>query len=353
MGDTYETIRVAAAQVSPVFLDREASAAKAVDWIARAAREGCQLVAFGEAWLPGYPTWIFIGSPSYCAPFSQKLYANAVEIPSATTDTLCRAAKDNNIHVVIGMTEKSGASLYLAQLIIDNSGHIVGHRRKLKPTHAERTIWGEGDGSDLIVVPTKIGNIGALNCWENLQPLTCFALNSMNEQIHVAAWPGFILKEGFNHSFSIESNLAVSRSYALMTQSYVLHVGPYRDQATVDMLSINDEAAAILHVGGGSCEVIDPCGKTIAGPLEHDVEDLVIADCDMSVIALAKMSNDPAGHYARADATQLVINRTPRRPVIYRDVDGEVPRSSAIPMPEEIDDAESGVIARGNVVGVV
>ena len=124
------------------------------------------------------------------------------------------------------------------------------------------------------------------------------------------------------HSFSAEANLAASRSYALETQTFVIHVGPHTDAETVRLLTAGDDhAASLLRVGGGYSEIIDPNGKTIAGPLEPDSEGLVIGDCDMSQIAMARMANDPAGHYSRGDATQLVLNRTPRRAVVYRDAD--------------------------------
>jgi nitrilase len=321
MTDRPKSIRVAAAQISPVFLDREATVDKAIEYIALAAKEGANLIAFGEAWLPGYPWWIYLVSPIKGFPFAQRLYENAVEIPSRTTDRLCKAARDNNICVVIGLTEKDRGSLYLAQLFIDAGGSIIGHRRKLKPTHNERAVWGEGDGSDIIVVKTEFGNLGALNCWEHLQPLTRFAMNYLNEQIHVSAWPGFSLYTGVMHSFSAEANLAASRSYALETQTFVIHVGPHTDADTVAMLCEGDEhAASLLRVGGGYSEIIDPNGKTIGGPLEPDAEGLVFADCDLSLIGAARMANDPAGHYARADVTQLVLNRSPRRAVVFRDV---------------------------------
>lgn len=323
MGDLYPTVRLAAAQVSPVFLDRERSTEKAVALIADAAQQGAQLVAFGEAWLPGYPWWIYMGSPIYGGRFTQQLYANAVQIPSETITRLCDAARENRIYVVMGLTEHAGGSLYLAQVTMAPSGQLIGHRRKLKPTHAERTIWGEGDGSDLFVLPTELGQVGALNCWEHLQPLTRYAMNCFNEQIHVAAWPAFCLYTGLLYSFSSDACVAVSRSYALETQTYVIHVGGLCDQATFDLLADDDEKRTLLRVGGGCSQVIDPHGETIAGPLGDNEEGLLIADCDMSKIPAAKMANDPAGHYARADVTQLLLNRRPRRPVVYKDLEFE------------------------------
>jgi aliphatic nitrilase len=315
-------VKVAAAQISPVFLDREASVEKAIEYIDMAARSVVELIAFGEAWLPGYPWWIYLMSPIRGGEFAMRLYDNAVEFPSATIERLCQAARDHHITVVMGLTEIDRGSLYLAQVFIGPDGRILGHRRKLKPTHNERAVWGEGDGSDIIVVESALGKLGALNCWEHLQPLTRFAMTHLNEQIHVSAWPGFSLYTGLVHSFSAEANLAASRSYALETQTFVIHVGPHTDAETVRLLTAGDDhAASLLRVGGGYSEIIDPNGKTIAGPLEPDSEGLVIGDCDMSQIAMARMANDPAGHYSRGDATQLVLNRTPRRAVVYRDAD--------------------------------
>ena len=336
MGDTYQTLRLAAAQASPVFLDREGSTNMAVKLIATAAKEGAQLVAFGEAWLPGYPWWIYLGSPVYGAPFAQQLYANAVEIPSATTQQLCDAARQQRIYVVMGLTERHGGSLYLAQITIDTQGNLVGHRRKLKPTHAERTIWGEGDGSDLFVVETEFGRVGSLNCWEHLQPLTRFAMNSFNEQIHISAWPAFCLYTGMLHSFSAEANVAASRSYALETQTFVIHVGGLCDQSTFELLGDDDQKRALLRVGGGASQIIDPTGMTIAGPLGDDEEAVLVADCDMAKIPAAKLANDPAGHYARGDVTQLLLNRHPRRPVVYRD-----PATGPVTSQEERGDSAS------------
>lgn len=334
MGDSYPTIRLAAAQASPVFLDRERSTKKAVDLIQEAARQKAQLVAFGEAWLPGYPWWVYLGSPVYGAGFTQELYANAVRIPSDTIDQLCDAASDNQIHVVMGLTELSGSSLYLGQVTIAPSGDLIGHRRKLKPTHAERTIWGEGDGSDLFTIQSELGQLGSLNCWEHLQPLTRYAMNCFNEQIHVAAWPAFCLYTGTLYSFSGDASVAISRSYALETQSFVIHVGGLCDRATLELLADDDEKLQLLRVGGGISQVIDPHGATIAGPLDDDEEAILVAECDMSKIPAAKMANDPCGHYARADVTQLLLNRRPRRPVVYNDADG----TETLPGANSLDD---------------
>ncbi|ABQ70518.1 Nitrilase [Rhizorhabdus wittichii RW1] len=318
MNEGFQKVRVAAAQISPAFLDREGSTEIACHWIAEAARGGAELLSFGEAWLPAYPFWIFMGSPIYSAQFSRRLYENAVEIPSATTDRLCEAARKAGIHVVMGLTELWGGSLYLAQLFINDRGEIVGHRRKLKPTHWERAIWGEGDGSDFFVVPTSIGRLGALNCWEHLQPLNLFAMNAFGEQIHVAAWPAFAIYNRVDPSFTNEANLAASRAYAMATQTFVIHTSAVVDDATVELLCDDDDKRLLLESGGGQCAVINPLGAIISTPLSSTAQGLVFADCDFGVIASAKMSNDPAGHYQRGDVFQVHFNPAPRRPLVPR-----------------------------------
>ena len=317
MDRDFKKVRVAAAQVSPAFLQRDASTEIAVQWIGKAARERAQLVAFGEAWLPAYPFWIFMGSPIYSAPFSRQLYANAVEVPSPTTDALCLAAKQNNIFVVMGLTEKSGGSLYLSQLFIGDDGRILGHRRKLKPTHWERAIWGEGDGSDFFTISTRIGNLGALNCWEHLQPLNIMAMNSFNEQIHVAGWPAFAIYNKVDPSFTNDANVSATRAYAMMTQSFAIHVSAIVNQETVDLLCGQDpDKHHLLEVGGGGSEIIGPLGNTVGRPIGPLAEGLVLGDCDFAEIASAKMSNDSSGHYQRGDTFQLLMNLAPRKPVV-------------------------------------
>lgn len=312
MGDTYPTVRVAAAQAAPVWLNREKTLEKAIALIEQAAAGGAKLVTFPEAWLPGYPWWIWLGTPAWGVPYFVELFSNGVEIPSATTQALCDAARKQDIYVVMGMDERAAGSLYCTQLFIDNHGNIIGRHRKLKPTHAERTIWGEGDGSDLFTLDTPFGKIGGLNCWEHLQPLTRYALYSLGEQIHAGAWPSFSLYTDFAPALGRVANAAVSRSYALEGQTFVIHTSATISQEMIDRLVDTDERRSLIHAGGGYTEIFGPDGSTGAGPLDSSQEGLLFADLDMSLIAVAKMTGDPTGHYSRPDVTQLWLNRQPR-----------------------------------------
>jgi nitrilase len=310
-----KVVRVAAVQAAPVWLDMEKSLEKAIALIDQAGSRGAELVAFGEAWLPGFPFWIWLGAPAWGSDFFVELHQNSVEMGGKEMRALADAARRNKVELVMGMTERDGGSLYCTLAFIGANGQLRGRHRKLKPTHVERSIWGEGDGSDLFVLDTPIGRIGGLNCWEHLQPLTKYAMYSMNEQIHVAAWPALSIYNDTAYALGVEANMAASRTYALEGQAYVLAVTSICDQNVIDRLCTDAERAKLLEFGGGTTTIFAPSGATLAGPLPYKSEDLLVTDLDLAEIRRAKQAADPAGHYARADATRLVIDRKARVPV--------------------------------------
>lgn len=116
--------------------------------------------------------------------------ANSLSKVSPEMDRIRAAVKKAGIVVVLGFSERDGASLYIAQSFIDTTGEILHHRRKIKPTHVERSIWGDAQAESLkSVVDTPFGKVGGLNCWEHLQPLLRYYEYSQGVQIHVAGWP--------------------------------------------------------------------------------------------------------------------------------------------------------------------
>jgi aliphatic nitrilase len=314
-----QVVRVAAVQAAPAWLDKDKSVDKAVSLIDEAAARGAQLVAFGESWLPGFPYWIWLGTPAWGSDFFVELHQNSVELGGPEIMAIRRAARRNGVEVVLGATERDLGSLYCTLFFIGADGSLRGRHRKLKPTHVERSIWGEGDGSDLFVLDTPIGRLGGLNCWEHLQPLTKYSMYAAGEQIHVAAWPGLSIYNDTAYALGIEANMAASRVYALEGQAYVLAVTNLVDEAVYSRLCDTEERQKLLDTGGGSTTIFAPSGQTLAGPLGYDQEDLLIADLDLAEIRRAKQAADPAGHYARADATRLVVNRVPRRAIDLRD----------------------------------
>ncbi|MDC9588944.1 carbon-nitrogen hydrolase family protein [Xenorhabdus sp. XENO-10] len=203
--------RVAAVQAAPIFLNLEATVAKTISLIESAANYGTKLIAFPETWIPGYPWFIWLDSPLWGMQFFEQYHNNSLVINSQQYQKIEQAAADNNIMVVLGFSEKDNGSLYISQSIIDQTGQTLLTRRKLKPTHVERAIFGEGDGSSLNVIETTLGKVGALNCWEHIQPLSKYAMFSQDEQIHVGSWPSFSIYKGHVHALSGEMNTAIRR----------------------------------------------------------------------------------------------------------------------------------------------
>lgn len=305
--------KAACVQAAPAYLDLAAGVRKASVLIEQAADAGAKLIAFPETWLPGYPWWIWLGAPAFSMRFARRYFENSLVVDSAEFRTLCAAAKKHRMHVVMGYSERAGGSLYMGQCQIDENGNLVHARRKLKPTHVERTVFGEGDGSDLAVHATALGNVGALCCWEHLQPLSKYAMYSQHEQVHVAAWPSLFGRAGY--AFGPQVAKAVSQTYAVEGQCYVLAACA---TVTAEMNAILSEDAppgAGMKEGGGHSMIFGPDGRPLCEPLAEDQEGLLIADIDIGAIMLAKASADPVGHYSRPDVTRLLLDRTRRRPV--------------------------------------
>jgi aliphatic nitrilase len=303
--------RAAAVQAAPEFLDLDAGVDKAVALIAEAASHGAQLVGFPETWLPGYPWFIWLGAPAWGLQFFPRYHDNSLSYGTPQADRIAAAAREHRITVVMGLSEREAGSLYIAQWIIGPDGETVAHRRKLKPTHVERTVFGEGDGSDLSVYDTPLGRLGGLCCWEHLQPLSKYAMYAQNEQVHVAAWPGFSLYRGAAHALGPEVNTAASRVYAVEGGCFVVAPCATVSPEMVELMCTDDAKRALLQTGGGYARIFGPDGSLLHEPLAPDAEGIVYADLDLGMISLAKAAADPAGHYARPDVTRLLLNKTP------------------------------------------
>src|SRR6266581_3126396 len=317
MALTNQKFKVAAVQAAPAFLDLDASVDKAVRLIDEAGAKGARLIAFPETWIPGYPWWIWLGAPAWAIMrgFVSSYFDNSLAYDSPAADKLRQAAKRNDIVVVLGLSERDGGSLYIAQWIIGPDGETVAQRRKLKPTHVERSVFGEGDGSELAVHDLEIGRVGALCCWEHLQPLSKYAMYAQNEQVHVAAWPSFSLYDPFAPALGAEVNNAASRVYAVEGSCFVLAPCATVSQAMVEELCDRPDKNALLHVGGGHAAIYGPDGSAIAEKLAPDQEGLLYADIDLGAIGVAKNAADPAGHYSRPDVTRLLLNKKPSKRV--------------------------------------
>jgi aliphatic nitrilase len=313
-------VRVAAVQSEPAWLDIEAGIDKVVGLIEDAAAGGAQLVGFPETFVPGYPWWIWLDSPAAGMRYVADYSANSMTRDGEQMQRVQSAAAANRIHVVLGFSERSASgSLYMAQAFISDTGELISVRRKLKPTHVERSVFGEGDGSDLQVHQTSLGRLGGLNCWEHLQPLTKYAMYSQNEQIHVASWPSFSVYRGAAQALGPEVNTAASMMYAVEGQTFVLAPCAVVGEAALDLFCDSDLKRQLLLPGGGFARIYGPEGSPLAEPLPETAEGLLFADLPFAMIAIAKSAADPVGHYSRPDVTRLLLNRRPNAQVVEPD----------------------------------
>ena len=302
-------LTVGLAQIAPVWLNRDATLAKVGDWARKAADEGCSLVAFGEALIPGYPFWVErTDGARFESSLQKSLYSHylsqGIDIAAGDLDPLRKIARDRQIAIYVGIMERahdrSGHSLYCTMAFIDASGEIGSTHRKLMPTYEERLVWAIGDGNGLRT--HKIGpfTVGGLNCWENWLPLARSALYAQGEDLHVAIWPG---NQGNTED--------ITRFVAREGRSYVMSVsGLMRASDIADDIPHYDElmaAADPVMANGGSC-LSDPQGNWVLPP-ETDNEILRIATINHGMVREERQSLDVAGHYSRPDVTRLIVDR--------------------------------------------
>ena len=304
-----DKLKVGIAQIAPVWLNREQTLEKIIRYTKLAGDDGCQLVAFGEALLPGYPFWIELTDGARFNSRVQKdLHAHymdqAVQIEAGHLERLCRVAAQKNIAVFLGCIDRAadrgGHSLYCSLVYIDPQGVIQSIHRKLMPTYEERLTWAPGDGHGMRVHRLKPFTVGGLNCWENWMPLARAALYAQGEDVHVAVWPG-----GIHNTADITRFIALeSRSYVLSASGLMRKSDFHMDTPHLDDILTN---SSNILANGGSC-IAGPDGQWLVEPCLEE-ERLIVATVDHQCIRAERQNFDPAGHYARPDVIRLTLNR--------------------------------------------
>jgi len=316
MADEPRVVKVAVVQAAPVLFDRESTLEKACRLTAEAAAGGARLILFPEAFIPGYPRGLSFGtvvgsrSPDGRRTW-QAYWANAVDVPGPATQALGAAAREANAYLAIGVIERdsyaSRGTLYCTLLYFGPSGRLLGMHRKLKPTAAERLIWGEGDGSTLTVVETEFGKIGGLICWENYMPLARMAMYSKGVDIYLA--PTADARETWQATLC---HIACEgRCFILGCNQFVT-----KSMYPASLVGAEDLAREPEVMCRGGSAIVSPLGALLAGPL-YDREDILLAELDLGEIPRSRFDFDVTGHYARPDVFQLTVNEKPTPSVIF------------------------------------
>lgn len=303
------TLKIAMAQIAPVWLNKQETIKKVEQSIKDAAKEQCELIVFGEGLIPGYPFWLALtGGAEWDKKVNKELHrhyvANAITIENGDLDSICQLAKANKIAIYLGVIERpldrGGHSVYASLVYVNQVGEIKSVHRKLQPTYDERLTWSPGDGNGLQVHSLKQFTVGGLNCWENWMPLPRAALYGLGENLHIAVWPG-----------SDHNTKDITRFIARESRSYVVSVSSLmsKNDFPKDTPHLNEilKKAPDTLANGGSC-IAGPNGEWIIEPVLNK-EGLIIQTIDFNRVYEERQNFDPVGHYSRPDVTKLSVNR--------------------------------------------
>ena len=322
MSDSFPVVKVAVVQAAPILFDRGATLQKACQLAGEAARQGAKLILFPEAFIPAYPRGLGFGtvvggrSPAGRRTW-QQYWANAVDVPGPATEALGATARKAGAYLAIGVIERdnqySRGTLYCTLLYFNPEGRLLAKHRKLKPTAAERLIWGEGDGSTLAVVETEFGKVGGLICWENYMPLARMAMYAKGVELYLA--PTADARDTWQ---------ATLRHIACEGRCFVLGCNQFvtKSMYPADLEGLEDLTDQPDVICRGGSAIISPLGEVLAGPL-YDQEGMLLADLDLAELVRSKFDFDVVGHYARPDVFQLIVNERPLESVMSKAEDDE------------------------------
>ena len=310
-------VRASVVGAAPVAFDPVRSLERVAELTARAAAEGPRLVVFPEAFLGGYPKGVDFGARvGQRTPEGRDWFRRyrdaAVDVPGAAIEALGAIAREHDVHLVVGVVERDGGTLYCTAVFVGPDGALLGKHRKLMPTAMERLIWGFGDGSTLPVLETPIGRIGAVICWENYMPALRLTMYAKGIQLYCAPTVD-----------DRETWLPTMRHIAQEGRCFVLSANQFarRRDYPADYAPLQGDDPDAILIDGGSC-IVDPLGRVLAGPVFGE-EAILTADLDLDQIARGTFDFDAVGHYARPDVFRLSVDERPKPPVAFEALEGD------------------------------
>ena len=300
----------AVVQDCPVVFDSAATIDKAASLIKEASKQDAKLIVFPEAFVSSYPKGLDFGArigvrvPEGRDDFA-RYFNSAIQVPGPETRALGAAARAAKAHLVIGVIERAGATLYCCILFFSPEGELLGKHRKLMPTAMERLVWGFGDGSTMPVFETEIGRLGAVICWENYMPLMRTAMYAKNIQLYCA--PTADDRDSWGPSMI---------HVALEGRCFVISACQYltRGDCPENYAAIQGDDPDTVLMRGGSC-MVSPLGEMLLEP-QFEGPGIFTHEIDLGEIARAKYDLDVTGHYARPDVFRLFVNERPMPTVI-------------------------------------
>ena len=305
------TIKAAVVQAAPVLFDTPKTLVRLAELARDAAGKGAELVVFPEAFVGGYPKGLDFGarlgtrSPEGREEF-RRYFESAIDLPGPEATRLGEIARDNGIHLVVGIIERDGGTLYCTAVTYAPSGKLISRHRKLMPTAMERLVWGFGDGSTIGVVETALGRIGSVICWENYMPLLRAAMYAQGIELYCAPTVD-----------DRDTWLPTMCTIALEGRCFVISACQYltRGDGPADYAPIQGDDPGTVLIRGGSC-IVDPLGNVLVEP-DFSGETIQLAELDRRIIARGKYDLDVVGHYARPDIFNLSVDARPKPAVAF------------------------------------
>ncbi|MEM6473276.1 MAG: carbon-nitrogen hydrolase family protein [Planctomycetota bacterium] len=305
--------QVAAVQAGSLLFDTQATVAKLADLLSDAVNKmrgkGPRLVVFPEAFIGGYPKGNYFGAPvgsrsDEGRDLFSRYFAGGIDVPGSETAMIAEMARDHCTDVVVGVVEREGGTLYCSVLCFSSEGVLLGKRRKLMPTAAERVVWGFGDGSTLDCFDAPSGRLASVICWENYMPMLRMSQYAQGVQVYTA--PTVDDRPVWNSTMT---------TIALEGRCFVVSASQFLTRQSVpdDFETVQGEQRDTVLINGGSV-IVSPLGQLLCGP-SFGNEDTLHAELDLTEIARGKMDFDVVGHYARPDIFRLEVDRTPKQPV--------------------------------------
>lgn len=333
------TYKVAAAHAAPVFLNREATVDKTCSLIREAARNGAQLVAFPETFIPAFPVWLSLRAPIHNHDLYCELAANTIRADGPQMARIAKTARECGIVVSIGFNEgvdSSTGTIFNSNALISDDGKVLNHHRKIMPTFYEKLVWTQGDGAGLRVVETRLGRMGMLICGENTNPLARYSLIAQGEQLHIATWPPVWPTHDPDKlgNYSLEEGIKIrGGAHAFEGKLFNIVVSAWLDKTAFDRLAKLDKDAARILEGSprGVSAVFGPSGMPVT-KIHQNEETLLYADIDLNKGIELKQLHDISGGYNRFDIFQLKVNRAAQRPIEFETGSGEFSSSETPPL---------------------
>ncbi|QGY32806.1 carbon-nitrogen hydrolase family protein [Pantoea cypripedii] len=332
-------VKVAAVHAAPVYMNAQATLEKALAYIAEASRNGAGLVVFPESFIPGFPVWAALWGPIHNHSWFEKMAENSLLIDGPEIKALCNAAARHDILICMGFSERSPVSvgcLWNSSVLIDQSGQIINHHRKLVPTFYEKMVWAPGDGAGLKVCETRIGRVGGLICGENTNPLARYSLMAQGEQIHISQWPSIwpTKRPSAGGNFdNLTANRIRAGAHSFEAKCFGIMSASVMDDEMKAMLTNWDSSVADIleNTPQAATLFVDPTGTPIGDTLQNE-EGIAWATFDLKKIIEVKQLHDVVGYYNRFDVFNLDVNRRRLVPATFSGDD--VPLETENNLPE-------------------